>query len=247
MAEKILIASGKGGVGKSTVSAFLSKSFAQKGKKVLVIDSDTGLGALDILFGVSEQVVNTWADLIPEECDVDKVTLKISDNLHLIPSPRIYKSEIPDDIFKRIAEKADSKYDIIIIDASAGVDDNLKRCAFACERAIFVATADEISVRCAAAAAMEACKFGIEPDDMRMVINRYVKKAALKCKLLNVDGVIDKTGICLLGILPEDKTVPFMSVTNVHPSSKSVFVAAVGRIADRILGESVSLNLKKFK
>ncbi len=247
MAEKILIASGKGGVGKSTVSAILAKSFAQRGEKVLVIDSDTGLGALDILFCVSEQVVNSWADIIGNDCDISNATLKISENLFLIPSPRFFDGDIPDDIFKNIVQQIESEYDIIIIDASAGIDDNLKRCSYACDRAIFVATADEISVRCAYSAAIEAQKYGISSDDIRLVINRYVKKAALKSKLLNIDGVIDKTGICLLGILPEDKNVPFMSVTNVPPSSKSVFVAAINRIADRIQGKNVPLSLKKFK
>lgn len=247
MAEKILIASGKGGVGKSTVSVFIAKNFVQKGKKVLVIDSDTGLGALDILLGVSGEVLNTWADVIDNEYEVQKTVLKIEENLHLIPSPRLYVQNVPDDVFKNITDCLDSEYDVIIVDASAGIDENLRRCAYACDRAIFVATADEISVRCAASAATEITKFGISPYDIRIVINRYVKKFALKNKLLNIDGVIDKTGICLLGILPEDKAVPFMSVTNVLPKSKSVFVSAVDRVVERMLGKNVPLNLKKFK
>ncbi|MBQ8209417.1 MAG: AAA family ATPase [Clostridia bacterium] len=247
MAEKILIASGKGGVGKSTFSVFLAKNLAGKDKKVLVIDSDTGLGSLDILFGVPDKVVNSWADVIADGCDAKQAVLEISTNLYLMPSPRFFEGEIPDDIFKNITRQLDDEYDVVIIDASAGIDDNLKRCAYACDRAIFVATADEISVRCAASAAIEVQKHGILYDDMRIVINRYVKKAALKSKLLNIDGVIDKTGISLLGILPEDKKVPFMSVTNDTPSSKSVFIGAVDRIADRMLGKNVPLNFKKFK
>lgn len=247
MAEKILIASGKGGVGKSTVSVFLSKTFSQSGKKVLAIDSDTGLGALDILFGVSEQIVNTWADIISGGCEPSDAIIKISENLHLMPSPRIFGGDIPDDIFINTVSEFEDEYDIIIIDASAGIDDNLRRCSYACDRAVFVATADEISVRCAESAAIEVQKYGMDADDIRLIINRFVKKAALKSMLLNIDGVIDKTGICLLGILPEDKSVPFMSVTNVSPASKSTFVAAMGRIAERMQGKYVPLNLKKFK
>ena len=247
MAEKILIASGKGGVGKSTVSVFVAKNLVQKGNKVLIIDSDTGLGALDILLNVSDDVLNTWADVIGEENNIKKAILEINENLHLVPSPRFFVQDIPDDIFKNIADSIDSEYDVIIIDVAAGIDDNLKRCAYACDRAVFVATADEISVRCAASAATEAKKYGIDYDDMRILINRYRKKAALKNKLLNIDGVIDKTGLCLLGILPEDNTVPFMSVTNILPKTKSVFVAAVDRVVDRMLGKDVPLNIKKFK
>lgn len=247
MTEKILIASGKGGVGKSTVTVFLGMTLASKGKKVLLIDSDTGLGALDILLGVSGSVVNTWNDAVTENCGIKDAILSVSDNLYLMPSPRFYPEDIADDTFKTITHELEDEYDIILIDASAGIDDNLRRCAYACDRAVFVATADEVSVRCAASAANEASKFGIDSENMRIVINRYRKKAAIKSKLLNVDGVIDKTGISLLGILPEDKNVPFMSVTNILPSKKSVFITAVCRIADRMEGRNVPLDLKKFK
>ncbi len=247
MTEKILIASGKGGVGKSTVAAFLGMMLASRGKKVLLIDSDTGLGALDILLGVSDRVINTWNDAASENCSTKDAVLSVSENLYLMPSPRFYPEDISDNTFKKITDELENDYDIILIDASAGIDDNLRRCAYACDRAVFVATADEVSVRCAASAANEALKFGIDCENMRIVINRYRKKAAIKSKLLNIDGVIDKTGISLLGILPEDKNVPFMSVTNVLPSKKSVFVTAVSRIADRIEGKIVPLDLKKFK
>ena len=90
-------------------------------------------------------------------------------------------------------------------------------------------------------------KYNILRDDMRIVINRFQKKAALKAKLLNVDGVIDKSGVGLLGIIPEDKKVPFISVTNDLPKGKSSLVSAVDRIADRLEGKYVPLDMRKFR
>ena len=132
---------------------------------------------------------------------------------------------------------------MIFIDAPAGIDDGLERAAIACDKAIFIATADEISVKGAAAAASETEAFGIERENMRLLINRFVKKAALKSNLLNVDGVIDKTGVRLLGIVPEDKKIPYSSVTGVFPGEKSKFLKAVRRISARIDGENVPLVL----
>ena len=61
MAEIILVASGKGGSGKSTFTVGVSKALASCGKRVLAIDCDIGLRSLDLLLGVSESVVFDWA------------------------------------------------------------------------------------------------------------------------------------------------------------------------------------------
>lgn len=247
MAEKILIASGKGGVGKSTVTSFLGKAIADSGKKVLLIDSDTGLGALDIMLSVADKKMNTWLDVSDKNCNTANALIKISDNLYLLASPTAYPETIDEDVFVKITKECEDNFDIIFIDASAGIDENLKRAAKSCDRAIFVATADEISVKCAAAAASETEKFGIDREDMRLIINRFVKKAAIKSKLLNVDGVIDKSGVRLLGILPEDKKIPYSSVTSVLPDKKSSFAKAIKRITDRIDGKNVPLRLNDLK
>lgn len=247
MAEKILIASGKGGVGKSTVTSFLGKTMADSGKKVLLIDSDTGLGALDIMLSVADKKMSTWIDVSDGNCKAEDALITISDNLYLLPSPATYPETIDEDVFVKITKECENDFDIILIDASAGIDENLKRAAKPCDRAIFVATADEISVRCAAAAAYETEKFGIDRTDMRLIINRFVKKAAIRSRLLDVDGVIDKSGVRLLGIIPEDKKIPYSSVTYVLPAKKSSFCKAIKRIADRIDGKNIPLNLKELK
>lgn len=247
MAEKILVASGKGGVGKSTVTSFLGKAMADTGKKVLLIDSDTGLGALDIMLSVADKKMNTWIDVSEEICNLENALIKISENLYLLPAPSQYPEKIDEDVFVKITTECEDDFDIIMIDASAGIDENLKRAAKACDRAVFVATADEISVKCAAAAAYETEKFGIERDDMRIIINRFVKKAALKSRLLNVDGVIDKSTVRLLGIIPEDKKIPYSSVTSVLPTKKSSFCKAVRRITDRMDGKNIPLRINELK
>ena len=68
MAEIILVASGKGGSGKSTFTVGVSKALASCGKRVLAIDCDIGLRSLDLLLGVSESVVFDWGDLLEGRC-----------------------------------------------------------------------------------------------------------------------------------------------------------------------------------
>lgn len=241
MAEKILMASGKGGVGKSTLTVFLGKEMAEKGKKVLLVDSDMGLGALDIMLGVADKTVNTWLDVYNNNCELEKAITKVSPNLSLLPAPKFYEPDVDDDVLRKIVSECENEYDIIFIDASAGIDDNLRKASGASEKAIFVATADEVSVNAAASAAYEAEKFGIAREDMRLLINRFIKKAAIKSRLLNIDGVIDKSGVRLIGVIPDDKKIPFSSVTRDLPDKKSKFIKAVKRVAKRIDGENIPL------
>ena len=57
MTRKIVVTSGKGGVGKTTFVAFFGVALAKMGYKVLLIDMDFGLNNLDVLMGVENKIV----------------------------------------------------------------------------------------------------------------------------------------------------------------------------------------------
>ena len=64
MSEVIVITSGKGGVGKTTTTANLGVGLAIRGKKVVLIDTDTGLRNLDLLLGLERRIVYTLVDVV---------------------------------------------------------------------------------------------------------------------------------------------------------------------------------------
>ena len=64
MAEKIVVTSGKGGVGKTTVTANLGIFLAKRGKRVALIDIDFGLNNLDVVLGLESNVVFVILDVI---------------------------------------------------------------------------------------------------------------------------------------------------------------------------------------
>ena len=70
MAKIILVASGKGGVGKSTVSALLGEAFAFGKSPVLLLELDSGLRSLDVALGVSEHIVFDMGDIIRGSCEI---------------------------------------------------------------------------------------------------------------------------------------------------------------------------------
>ena len=59
----ILVASGKGGTGKTSLTAGVGAALAQLGRRVLLIDGDCGLRNLDIVLGMSDRVVYSFADV----------------------------------------------------------------------------------------------------------------------------------------------------------------------------------------
>lgn len=85
----MLVTSGKGGVGKSTVSFYTGLTLALRGRKVLIIELDTGLRSLDVIAGISEQTVYHLGDVTagrvkPSEAIVSSPLCK---NLQLLCAP----------------------------------------------------------------------------------------------------------------------------------------------------------------
>ncbi len=68
MGVSIVITSGKGGVGKTTTTANIGTALAAQGKKVVVVDGDTGLRNLDVLMGLENRIVYTVIDVIENRC-----------------------------------------------------------------------------------------------------------------------------------------------------------------------------------
>lgn len=244
MADVIAVASGKGGVGKSTFCRLLGGAFASMGRKTLLVDLDAGLNSLDILFGVRENTVFGWNDVSEERCSLSDAVMHCGENIDLLASPSETKNY--DSLYDIISELRE-RYDHIILDAPAGLESGFAAAVKCCDKTVMTATPDAVSVQGCARAARKASEFGIKITNQRIVINRFLKKEAKASRLLNIDGVIDSSGVRLLGIIPEDKALVCMSVTGKMPKKKSEVYAAAKRIALRCEGENVPLNLKHMK
>ena len=240
MAKKIVIDSGKGGVGKSTVTAGLSRALENKGKKVLAIDFDIGLRSLDLLFGVREQVVKNWGDIILGNCEKEHAVIHVG-NIDVLSAPLYYDEAFTPEKVKEMVNAFDENYDIIFIDAPAGIAAGFALACAGAESALVVSTPDDVCVRSVEITAQKIASYGVK--EIRLIINRFIKKLSAKRKFLNVDEVIDLTTVQLIGVIPYDAKIGFSSMEKSTFNFKASAQKSFDRIARRVMGEYVPLKL----
>ncbi|MDR2646566.1 MAG: P-loop NTPase [Oscillospiraceae bacterium] len=236
--QRIVVASGKGGVGKSTVSACLAQEMVRRRHSVLLIDCDIGLRSLDLILGVDEHVLFTWADVVLGRCELHQAIM-FRDGIHLLCAPLQPERALADNMLQKLV-KTCSQYDIIIIDAPAGIGFGFRMACLAANRALIVSTPDPICVRSVAVAVRQAAKFGCR--DMRLLINRFDKHLALRGKSMMIDDIIDQTETQLVGVLPQDSRL-FLKNANGEPLRHSPLLDAIARVAARLEGEIVPLQI----
>lgn len=241
MSITVCTVSGKGGTGKSTVSSGLAVAAASENKSVLLIDLDSSLPCLDLMFGIEDRVVFDLYDAVGA-LDINKAAYKslYYDNITVVPAAADGRS-IDFSALRLLTEKAKSQYDIIILDFPAGAhfdNYNLFPDAFF----LVVSGADGISTRDAA-----IISAGIKSNSPpRLIINRFDVDMIKTGIYRNVDSIINSCATRLIGIVPADGELLLFSVNHkLNPKGRAF--KAFGRIIKRIDGKDVRLpKLKKI-
>lgn len=239
MAKKIVVASGKGGVGKSTFTVGLARALTALGNKVLIVDCDR-LRSIDLLAGVTAELVYDFGDVILSNCEPEQAIYE-NKGIGVVSCPLSYEG-IDGEKMKELIENYDYDYNFILLDAPAGIDTGLELACAAADSGIVVSTPDLVCVRSACTAAREMEKMKIA--ESRLVINRAHKKDIVKGRLLNVDKVIDSTQVQLIGVVPEDAKLRLGSMGGEIYKRGQLSYTAFSNIAKRICGQYIALNLK---
>lgn len=251
MGRVYIVASGKGGTGKTTVCAGVSCALAALGKKVLVVDADAGLKNLDIALGMSDRAVMSFADVLAGRASLISAAAAHPSfsRLFLLTAPAgasITESELS--LIPVLLSEARRVYDFVFIDCPAGIGGMIPFFSKSSDSGIVVCTPDAASLRGAERMVSELSLFGL--DDLRLVINR-IRPALIRRKgAFNLDDVIDSVRAPLVGIIPEDERVIISSNTGqaVLPDRHNGAAQAYSNIAKRLCGASVPLmKIKKIR
>ena len=79
MSEVIVITSGKGGTGKTSLTGGIGAALARRGSKVLCIDGDIGLRNLDITLGMTDAALMDFTDVMSGQCELDRAAAIVCD------------------------------------------------------------------------------------------------------------------------------------------------------------------------
>ncbi len=246
MGQVIVIASGKGGTGKTTCAGAIASFLARGGHTVLCIDCDIALRNLDLVLGMTDTAVTDLSDVTSGRMTLEEAAAAHPDieNLFLLPAPSALGAEdISPDGMAELVSRARDDYDYCIIDAPAGIGPGFRLAASGADMGIIVATGDATSLRDGQRAVMELRRLGV--GNVRLIINRLSPRKLKRLKA-TLDDAIDAVGARLIGVVMEDDSVQLAANLEKPLIDFGARYAweEFKNIAGRISGEKVPLELK---
>jgi septum site-determining protein MinD len=174
----ITVTSGKGGVGKSTVSANIGKGFSLLNYKTLLIDFDIGLKNLDILLNIEEDSEYDLIDLMNNESTLKKSIKQIDDKLFYLSAFQKYDKSFLDEFqINNLFTSLKKDFDIIIIDSPAGIENGFMQSIEISDNIVLVINPDIASIR--------------DSDKVLNIIQKYNKNIQNKLSV-KINLVINK-------------------------------------------------------
>lgn len=147
--QVIAVTSGKGGVGKTNVSANLAVAIAQQRRNVMVLDADLGLANVDVLLGL--QATHTMADVIQGRVELAETLVKGPHGINIVPGTS-GESEMTDlgpteraaiiQAFSTLSPQPD----VLIVDTAAGVSASVVEFVSAAHQVVVVVCDEPASI-----------------------------------------------------------------------------------------------------
>ena len=239
MGQCIAVVSGKGGTGKTSFTAGVGEALALSGRRVLCLDCDVGLRNLDLALGLSDRALMDFSDVAQGRCSLESAVVEHPrlPGLFLLTAPvRTRGRPVTETQMADLLAEVRKRYDFCLLDAPAGLGTGFLLATASADRAVVVTTTDPSSLRDAQHTVMELDRFG--SGKLHLVVNR-VRKKLLRSMHATIDDAIDKAGLPLIGVVPEDDAL-LLSLTRGTPlllaSSQSPAAWAYRNIAARLQG-----------
>lgn len=209
MGETIVITSGKGGVGKTTITANLGISLSHLGYSVVMVDADIGLRNLDLVMGVEKKVKYHILDVSKGLCSLDDALVKDNRSqtpLCLLPASQShFKEDIQKDDFSSLINSLQERFHYVLIDSPAGIEYGFKLSMREANQGIVVVNPEVSSIRDADRVISILEQKKIKP--IFLIINRVNTELLKKKEIITPEEIQEILDIPLLGVIPEDNAV----------------------------------------
>lgn len=242
----IAVTSGKGGVGKSTISANLSLHFASKGLETILLDADLGLANLDVILGI--RPTGTLFEVIHGNRELNEIIqhgpmgLKFISGASGITDLANLGEKERDHLLSEISG-LQYEGEIMVIDTGAGLSRNVLGFLMIAQITIVVVTEEPASVA-DGYGMIKALRKSRYPGEICVVMNKVNSIQSGKNLFDKLSMTADRflgTGLKLVGIIPESplirestqKMTPFFIA---HPDSK--VTQALRSVGEVVLGHS---------
>jgi len=242
MSKVYLFASGKGGVGKSTLSANLAVLLARAGKSVVLIDADLGLRSQDLFLGLENSVVYDLMDVADQKCRLEEALIEAPDlpQLRLLPAAQFVRvKELDPRKLKKIIAQLRKEHDYILIDCPAGLERGLRNVLNAGKglETVLILTPDDLSIR----DGEQVCALVAEKKLMRplLIVNRLQNDLIFQRDMISARAAADLLDLTLLGEVPEDSAFTLAQLRHrLAVDYEGEARRALTRIAARMMGET---------
>jgi len=213
VARKIVVTSGKGGVGKTTLTANLGAALAERNLRVALLDFDMGLNNLDVAVKVDKNVVFDLIDVVEGRCRLRQALIAVPDfpALYVMPSSHDAKRVISIDAVKKLIAKMEDGFDYVLIDCPAGMETGFRRAVGCADEAIVVCTPHVSSIKDA-----EKVIEYLQSSNLlavNAVVNRVRGDLIEDGRMPTVFEIFSKLGVDSLGVLPDDDAINCFSTT----------------------------------
>ena len=202
--RKLVITSGKGGVGKTTVTALLGRKLAMLGYKVVLVDGDVGLNNLDVVMGIEHKVVYDVGDVLDGRCKLAQALVVDSESgVSVLPSSS-RKLNLSPQAFRGIIDSMKG-VDFVLVDCPAGIDEGFHRAVSSAGEAIVVTTPSASAIRDADKVRSLLSSYRLQ--DVSLVVNRVRYDMVRRGEMLSYKEIGNLLRLPVVGVIPEDDHV----------------------------------------